>query len=735
MFFNKNQLSHVLNHSYFKYSLLFSSIVLTGAINHAAYASDKVSCALDTDNSEHVVCGLSTSSSDSEINLKTDILAAAKAVNDRVNESTELWLQAWGGSGDSGAHCNDGTGGSGGQGGYAQMITDISKFYDHAQQYTIYYYIGDEGVSYKDSNCSNNGDLTSSTGGASSIVSLVDKSSDLSYLLLDDILLISGGGGGGGLGISGYEGENAGAGAVAISSENNISSTKGEDAPSKGGLGGNSDGYGLGGDGADNGDGFYGVGGLGGAINGYNHSNEYTGWLNATANVLNFGQGGYDSNDSNSGGGGGGGYGGGGAGDWSSTNMYTYGGGGGGSYAGASHLSSSSAPNEKPENPNGGKGYVQITFNTASSAASCTKSTVDTNEYLVSCTLRSDSEDDYFVSKSILLEVANYQVSGEDAIDGDTPAWLSAYSGSGKGELIDVNADYTKTSMAGERGYAQTQLTLNDLPGDSLYYYIGNLGARTEDGAGVGGAATIVTSSELSSDNVLGSSNVILVAGAGGGAGRYGSIGDESTQNAYGGSGGAGGIAIATVDNAASAAGHDGYSLEGYEDYVGKGGNADGLGSGGTGALENSYAQGRDSWGGDGGYIKELYDGEYVNCELGTGAGWDNERPSLETGLAGNGGAGLMGDYSDSFTCTSMIAGGMVSWVAEAHGGSGGGGYGGGGGASNFTYSNKFYGGGGGGGGSYAMAATLSDDYAPTADDVTHVRGDGEVSITFHVTL
>ena len=258
---------------------------------------------------------------------------------------------------------------------------------------------------------------------------------------------------------------------------------------------------------------------------------------------------------------------------------------------------------------------------------------------------------------------------GSAIIDGDTPAWMSAYGGSGKGKSIDTSKDYTVSSMAGARGYAQTAFTLNDVSSDTFYYYIGARGSSSSH-AGVGGASTIVSSAELSGDTVLTNSNAILVAGGGGGAGVEGWL-FESNKNG-GGSGGAGAIVIASVGKATSVSGEDGYSLDGYGDYVGKGGNSDGNGTGGLAAHSNVAGQGEDGWGGDGSILLDRIDDSYVQCEGSERPGWINATPAMATSTSGQGGAGLMGDdYTDDETCSGLV---LYEFMGATQGGGGGGG-------------------------------------------------------------
>lgn len=771
---------------YFKYSLIFSSIMFAG-MNNSVEANNDFYCQADSDNNDLVVCTVPRESGDFTANFVDDILPLAQKVDGRINDNTAMWIQAWGGDGGNGggSSCR----GERGLGGYAQLETRIQEYYYYFGQYYMYYYLGSDG-----SNAHNSCEVdkvSSGTGGAATLVTLNIGTSEEGTLAIDDVLLLSGGGGGGGI-----VGNDGGAGGVAMSSLSSVSAA-GDDAEMGsdgrlGGGGGNIYGVGIGGEGSY-GSGNDGVGGRGGSVNYYYEDHSISndqikatvlfgvvglviesvvesgddvvstsgaGWSIVTPEVGDNGMGG-SSSQNLSGGGGGGGYGGGGSGLGASSSnpdkSYT-GGGGGGSWARASFRLDSLASASRPTNPNGSEGYVQFTFNAANNLPfSCVEDgdRSEGDEHIVTCLF---DNTDYMAAKSDIIELANLalDLTAENAvIDGDTSAWISAYSGSGAGEDIDTSLTNTDAEMAGSRGYAQTQLTLNSMNGDMLYYYLGTSGQVGSGGKAsehLGGSATIVTTSELSDANSLSADNALLVAGGGGGAGQA-QNGWIYPEVALGGNGGAGGIAIASYDVSASTTGEDGYSsMDGYQGY---GGNSDGQGAGGVGGTGqdgavNSLSSGTSGWGGNSGSLMDYLDGAYtdVDClEYEGEVAWSNGTPSFDD-TAGQGGAGLMAtnEHVASFTCSETNKSDYL--MGSFNGGTGGGGYGGGGG-SKMYYSeydtvdpifpwinDTSYAGGAGGAGSYAAPATIADDaYQLTAVDILPTTGDGEVSITFHVTV
>jgi hypothetical protein len=293
-----------------------------------------------------------------------------------VTQDTAFWIQAWGGDGSRGnveSHA-----GAGGRGGYAQMTTSLSAFRSAYRTREFHYYLGLNGTFAHDAG----GD-----GGTATLLTLNDLTTEA--LEIDDTLLIGGAGGGGGAGrgsrtacLGEYRvyGGAGGAGGVAFSSGSepfrivagkdgggridphtrtfiNLSGKGGR--PSRGGAANT---FGDA-DSEPGGDPVAPLGGRGG-----NHASPQIGFANQSGVMVTGGGGrGSDGGNQAGGGGGGGGYTGGGGGNrgaWA-TLCVSGGGGGGSSLAAAPPPDSPScaaAPTERPGNPNGVEGFVQITI-------------------------------------------------------------------------------------------------------------------------------------------------------------------------------------------------------------------------------------------------------------------------------------------------------------------------------------------------------------------------------------
>jgi hypothetical protein len=283
-----------------------------------------------------------------------------------VSANTAFWIEAWGGDGSDGNVCCD-FGGTGGQGGYAQMTTNLTAFNSQFGTTEIYYYLG------------LNGTYSANAGGDGGTATLL-TTNDLfeNDASLDDTLLIAGGGGGGGAGrgeehvcpgtSAGYVfGENAGNGGI-VFPPSSAQIVVGQDGTNNYGTGRSGQGgQTMAGGTAGFGSSFNGggplapLGGRGG-----NHDNPSVGFVNASATkVSGVGGQGQDGGYDAGGGGGGGGYTGGGGGVRGFGDSCVSGAGGGGSSfvrVPANSPTCAAAPKERPSNPSGGAGFVQIVF-------------------------------------------------------------------------------------------------------------------------------------------------------------------------------------------------------------------------------------------------------------------------------------------------------------------------------------------------------------------------------------
>jgi hypothetical protein len=285
------------------------------------------------------------------------------------------------------------------------------------------------------------------------------------------------------------------------------------------------------------------------------------------------------------------------------------------------------------------------------------------------------------------------------SVSDTTVVWLQAWGGDG-----GAGHDYNNS---GKGGFAQTITTLSDLQDQlgvvELFYFLGNHGTHTGLSGGQGGAATIVTTQDLSQTptEAPDQSAILMIAGGGGGSGGDGEglkgcLGEEPHF------GGNGGVAIATTTATALGQGAD-------ASVGGKGGGQD---VGGIGQDTSSDAEhGNGGVGGRGGE-----DGSGYHDQVSGNPGWVNTStisPPL-TFTAGQGGVG----GSDNNICTSG-------------GGAGGGGYGGGGGGSHGNEDTKA--GAGGGGGSVAIASTQSDGDAPTSMPTNPNGATGFIQLVFNL--
>jgi hypothetical protein len=290
-----------------------------------------------------------------------------------VTSDTIFWIQAWAGDGSNGNVCCT-SGGRGAQGGYAQTTTTLNAIQKAFRTTDLHYYLGLNGTFSADAG----GD-----GGTATLVTVNDLTK--SRVEPAATLLIAGGGGGGGAGRgaknvcggnSTVKGRDGGAGATALFVPTSGAGGTGLTNVVAGQDGANplnSGNSGRGGQvttgGADGGGTSEPGGGptapLGGR--GGNHLNPQIGFANAAITLVAGGGGrGSDGGNQAGGGGGGGGYTGGGGGNRgaSATGCVSGGGGGGSSFvrAVANSPICVAAPTTRPDNPNGGTGFVQITF-------------------------------------------------------------------------------------------------------------------------------------------------------------------------------------------------------------------------------------------------------------------------------------------------------------------------------------------------------------------------------------
>jgi hypothetical protein len=331
----------------------------------------------------------------------------------------------------------------------------------------------------------------------------------------------------------------------------------------------------------------------------------------------------------------------------------------------------------------------------SSTSGPCSTVLVNTSQKTITCQLTTPGEASsvsVVALSQVLSQLASYDVNGSSVTE-NTVLWLQAWGGSGGN-----SHDY---SHGGPGGFAQTITSIADLANMgivNLYFYLGNAGSYTGLSGGQGGAASIVTSQNLTltPSTEPYSSMIILLAGGGGGSGGDG----EGLKGCLGEAphfGGTGGVAISSLNQGAVGAGSD--ASEG-----GKGGNQ-GVGGAGQGGADS----GKDGIGGSGGE-----DGEGYGDQVPGNPGWTNTGTVSLTFTSGQGGNG----QSDDAVCTSG-------------GGAGGGGWGGGGGGGRGNETTKA--GAGGGGGSTSIASTQSDGDAPTSMPTNPNGSSGFVQLVFNL--
>jgi hypothetical protein len=297
-----------------------------------------------------------------------------------VTDDTIFWIEAWGGNGGDGNVCCE-RGGRGGRGGYAQTTTTLNAYQAAFGTTEMYYYLGLYGTFAADAG----GD-----GGTATLATANDLAEE--NVDIAETLVIAGGGGGGGAGRGksvcpdalGFSipinGGNGGSGAsVFVSGEAPTAINRGIDGGSarvpgvsdsrvnnsgQGGLvdSGGSGNIAAGSNAAPGGQPTAPLGGRGG-----NHDNPQIGFANTSGTLVTRGGGqGSDGGNGAGGGGGGGGYTGGGGGNRGArvTECVSGGGGGGSSFTRSlpDSPTCTATPTSRPDNPNGGEGFVQITF-------------------------------------------------------------------------------------------------------------------------------------------------------------------------------------------------------------------------------------------------------------------------------------------------------------------------------------------------------------------------------------
>ncbi len=571
------------------------------------------------------------------------------------SSAVPIQLRAWGGDGED----NQGDKGVGGLGGVAATAESSDQLSE-----TLFAYVGKRGPG----NGGKGGSSTILINGPLDLVAEPENITDPSTI---GVLLIAGGGGGAGTGFltsmsSVNPGEPGGDGGVAIASTSAAASAAGQMANSVGGQGGNQDQLGSGAGAGSNG-----VGG---------HGGDGVDWSSDGSLILPKSWSAGKGADSSSGSAGGGGFGGGQHGQ----NSDFGGGGGGGSWAaGATVAAALPNSNTPPLSPNGSDGAVQLLYSDADTngTANCITQTEGNGRVDGICTLTAGS-------KFNLADFPAFVGAGADSI-----MWIQAWGGRG-GRGQGVGEEGVGTASGGDHGpsgFAQTVTTVSDYQKKfgttSIHVYLGGQDTSGHN-AGKGGAATIVSTADLTTQTPA-MGNLVLIAGGGGGGGHA-----QSTVN--GKKGGAGGVAIATTSTNAAGCGESGGS-SGNSGGHGKGGCN---GAGGDGGGSNSSHNGHDGIGGYGGSV-------HAGGSQTTPQGWTNETP---TKVGDNGGGGNGGNGN----------GGV--------GGGGGGGFGGGGGGNGGGTGES--GGGGGGGGSFAVRSTLSDSRAPTSQP-DPPSNDGVVRIVF----
>jgi len=558
------------------------------------------------------------------------VLGVADWAEEVAGSPVAVQLRAWGGTGE------DGVDFAGGVGGFSATALSSDSLPDN-----LLAYLG-RGFT---SNRANGGSSTVLTAMPLSSVSEPENVTDPGTV---GILLLAGGGGGG-----------PGArGAVAIASTSRAASARGGTHDSSAGEGGNQDGLGTG-----SGGGTDGIGGHGGGGVDWNRDGALI-----QPDSWGAGKGGGSGLS-----GGGGGFGGAAGGSAA--------GGGGGWAARATVSGNLPSSNSVPDSPGDRQGGVQLLYNEPNTDGTANCYTEDAGGGRTNGVCE-------------LIAGTVFDLTELPALVGASPSsviWIQAWGGRGgrgKGSDAEPGGDQ------GTSGFAQTVTTIDSYQSTfgttSMHVYLGGADSSGHN-AGKGGAATIVSSVDLTAQqtSIGASGNIVLVAAGGGG-------GSHAQPTHSGHKGGAGGVAIATTSGNANGCGSSGGSGGGSGAH-GKGGCG---GSGGDGGGSNDSHNGRDGVGGYGGSV-------HAGGSQTSPQGWTNKTPS-EVGDDGRGGNGGNGN------------GGV--------GGAGGGGYGGGGGGNGGG--STYAGGGGGGGGSWAIRSTHSDSNAPTSRP-SPGQSDGLVAIVF----
>ncbi|MGI5446570.1 hypothetical protein ACQEVM_12555 [Streptomyces sp. CA-243310] len=339
-------------------------------------------------------------------------------------------------------------------------------------------------------------------------------------------------------------------------------------------------------------------------------------------------------------------------------------------------------------------------------AASATTTDISCGEVqtgVVSCLLP-DGLSSY--GTTALLTAA--QAATQTSLTAATPMVVTAYGGAGR---YGSNGGGLYTGgNGGYGGKAQTVTSIASFQaayGQTLYYYVGQLGATSAGGRG--GASTLVSGVDLTTQNpcIAGygtcTTTTVLADAAGGGGGGQGNA------NGNGGAGGNGGTAVSGQIISAGSTGGDGKATTGLT-RTGAGGKGASNGDGGDGGrggsgVDSKYGTpGIDGIGGLGGPV-------HTSNGPNAGASWTNNS-SLFFANAGQGGEG---EWRTNGTNYGSGGGGGGGW---------GGGGGGGGGGEAIT------GGGGGGGGSWAAANTDTVVSVPVISN-GNVGLNGAVYITF----
>ncbi len=322
-----------------------------------------------------VVCTFPTWTN--EVDLVTDPLAQASALNSSITADSPMVITASGGW----AYTGNAKGDTG-EGGVAQTVMTARTYQSTYGTPDLYYYLGQT--------LQEAGDEVAK-GGASTMVSAADLNSVAPCIAgygsctTTNMVLIAGGGGGQGNSGSACLGGNGGAGGMVTATDASpatASGSDGHDSNCSGGHGGHGGNEGKGGGGGDGGDGADGhaglsgddgIGGVGGPIHDSNGHDTLVEWINATDHyqygVMAFvgttagagGEGewrGQSSTVDGAGGGGGGGFGGGGGGGGGGGLDPGGGGAGGGSWAAGCTILTTTAPTFTPTESSA----VQVTF-------------------------------------------------------------------------------------------------------------------------------------------------------------------------------------------------------------------------------------------------------------------------------------------------------------------------------------------------------------------------------------